>query len=327
MAPDLLITTLIDRQPGTGMRLGDWTFTLLSDGRFRLDGGASFGIVPKPLWEKQIAADGRNRVPVALRCLLASGHGRRVLIDTGIGDRWDAKQRDIYGMERRAGQLLVELESAGIDRRSITDVVLTHLHFDHAGGACLDLADGMAPAFTEARWWVQRQNWDWAHGPSERDQASYRAEDFEALADTGRLELLDGPQEVLPGLWLQPVHGHTPGMQIPEFRTSAGTLVFLADLIPTTAHLHLPWIAGYDLNPLLTLSEKRHLLTRALEDDFLLVLQHDPRYETCRVAFRDGRFQARETGSLNGDRTAPEADPAAGGTAAGGQDTPGVAGA
>lgn len=276
------------------MRLGDWTFTLLSDGLFRLDGGASFGVVPKPLWEKKLPADDRNRVPAALRCLLAEGHGRRVLVDAGIGDRWDAKQRDIYGMERRAGQLLTELGAAGIDRDSITDVVLTHLHFDHVGSACLDLADGITPAFTQARWWVQRQQWDWARRPSERDRASYRAEDFEVLADTGRLELLDGAAEIYPGLRLTPAHGHTPGMQIAEFRSSQGTLVFMADLIPTAAHLHLPWIAGFDLNPLLALSEKRQLLSRAVEDDYVLVFQHDSRHEACRVAYRDGRFEARE---------------------------------
>ena len=276
------------------MQLGDWNITLFSDGIFRLDGGASFGVVPKPLWEKKIQADERNRVPTALRCLLAEGHGRRVLVDTGIGDRWDARQRDIYGMERRAGQLLTELEAAGIDRAGITDVVLTHLHFDHVGGACLDMAVGMEPAFGTARWWVQRQQWDWALRPSERDRASYRGEDFEVLADTGRLELLDGPVEILPGLKLVPAHGHTPGMQIVEFQTSRGILIFLADLIPTAAHLHLPWIAGFDLNPLLALSEKRHLLSRAVEDDCLLVFQHDASHEACRVDFRDGRFQARE---------------------------------
>jgi glyoxylase-like metal-dependent hydrolase (beta-lactamase superfamily II) len=280
------------------MQHGQWTFSVFSDGVIALDGGASFGIVPKPLWEKQIAADDRNRVPVALRCLLAEGHGHRVLIDTGIGDRWDARQRDIYGMQRRAGQLLTELEAAGVPRPSITDVVLTHLHFDHAGGACLDLASGMVPAFDAARWWVQRQQWEWARNPSERDRVSFRSEDFEALADTGRLELLDGPAEIVPGLRLHPVHGHTPGMQVPEFFTGHGVVVFLADLIPTTAHLHLPWIAGFDLNPLLSLSEKRQLLSRAVEDDYILVFQHDPRHEACRVEYRDGRFRARIAGTL-----------------------------
>ena len=281
------------------MQLGDWTFKIFSDGFFRLDGGASFGIVPKPRWEKRIPADDRNRIPVALRCLLAEGHGHRVLIDTGIGDRWDAKQRDIYGMNRRAGQLLTELEAAGIGRDSITDVVLTHLHFDHAGGNCLDLSDGMVPAFSAARWWVQRQHWDWAHNPSERDRASFRPDDFDVLADTGRLELVDGHVEILPELRVAPAGGHTPGMQVPEFHTSEGTLVFLADLIPTAANVHLPWVSGFDLNPLLSLSEKRSLLSRAVEDDYLLVFQHDPVHETCRVCFREGRFEVCETGDLD----------------------------
>ena len=283
------------------MQLGDWTFKIFSDGFFRLDGGASFGIVPKPMWEKRIPADDRNRIPVALRCLLAEGHGHRVLIDTGIGDRWDAKQRDIYGMDRRAGQLLTELDSAGIARDSITDVVLTHLHFDHAGGNCLDLASGMTPAFPAASWWVQRQHWDWAHNPSERDRASFRPDDYDALADTGRLELVEGHVEILPELRVAPTGGHTPGMQIPEFHTTDGTLVFLADLIPTVANVHLPWVSGFDLNPLLSLSEKRSLLSRAAEDDYLLVFQHDPLHETCRVRFREGRFEASETGDLDAD--------------------------
>ncbi len=286
------------------MQLGNWTFKIFSDGVYRLDGGASFGIVPKPMWEKRIAADERNRIPVALRCLLAEGHGHRVLVDTGIGDRWDAKQRDIYGMDRRAGQLLTELDAAGIAREPITDVVLTHLHFDHVGGARLDLADGMSPAFPQARWGVQRTHWEWAHTPSERDRGSFRPDDFEALAATDRLELVEGNVEILPELRVTPLGGHTPGMQIPEFHTEAGTLVFLADLIPSVAHIHLPWVAGFDLNPLLSLSEKRQLLSRAVEDDYLLVFQHDPRHETCRVAFAEGRFEARETGDL-ADAAAP----------------------
>jgi len=196
-------------------------------------------------------------------------------------------------MDRRAGQLLTELDAAGIARDSITDVVLTHLHFDHVGGACLDLAGGMSPAFPEATWWLQRQQWDWAHNPSERDRASFRPEDFDALADTGRLELVEGHAEILPQLRVTPVSGHTPGMQIPEFHTQDGILVFLADLIPSVAHIHLPWVAGYDLNPLLTLSEKRQLLSRAVEDDYLLVFQHDSEHETCRIGFREGRFHAR----------------------------------
>ena len=283
------------------MQLGTWTFKLFSDGLIRLDGGAMFGVVPRPLWEKQVTPDGRNRVPLALRCLLAEGHGRRVLIDTGMGDRWDARQRDIYGMARRAGELLSQLDEAGIERSSITDVVLTHLHFDHAGGACLD-SDGLVPTFGEATYWVQRQQWDWARNPSDRDAVSFRAEDFEALESSGRLELVDGHVEILPGMRVTPVSGHTPGQQIVEFHTGDGTLVFMADFIPFLSHLHLPWIAGFDLNPLLAISEKRQFLSRAAADRYTLVFQHDAEHEACRVEFADGRFRAAEVFTLGAAR-------------------------
>lgn len=279
------------------MELGNWTFRLFDDGQVRFDGGAMFGIVPKPLWEKQIPADSLNRIPIGLRCLLAEGHDRRVLIDTGVGDRWDARQREIYGMTRRAGELLTQLDEAGIARESITDVVLTHLHFDHAGGACLD-ADGLVPTFPRATYWVQRQQWDWAQHPSDRDRGSFREEDFAPLESTGRLELVDGQQEIMPGLRVIPVSGHTPGQQVPEFHTDDGTLVFLADFIPSRAHIHLPWIAGYDLNPLLTLSEKREFLSRAAGDGYLLVFQHETVHDACCVEFVEGRFRSCEDVTL-----------------------------
>ena len=279
------------------MHLGNWTITLFSDGLIRLDGGATYGVVPKPLWERSTPADDRNRVPVALRCLLVEGGGRRILVDTGVGDRWDARQREIYGMTRRAGELLTQLDEAGLARESITDVVLTHLHFDHAGGACLD-SDGLVPTFPEAAYWLQRQQWEWAHAPSERDRVSFRVEDFDPLEASGRLQLLDGVTEILPGLKLVPVNGHTPGQQIAELHTHDGVLVFLADFVPSVAHLHLPWVAGFDLNPLITLHEKRQFLSRAAADDYLLVFQHDATHEACRVEFRDGRFRARELVTL-----------------------------
>jgi glyoxylase-like metal-dependent hydrolase (beta-lactamase superfamily II) len=275
------------------MQLGNWTFKIFSDGIIRLDGGAMFGVVPRPLWEKQVAPDERNRIPVALKCLLAEGHGRRVLIDTGVGDRWDARQREIYGMTRRAGELLTQLHDAGLAREDITDVVLTHLHFDHAGGAVLD-SDGLVPTFPNATYWLQQQQWDWAARPSERDRASFRPDDFEALHAAGRLRLIDGAQEIMPELRVLPVSGHTPGQQITEFHTADGVLVFMADFVPFLAHLHLPWVAGFDLNPLITLSEKRQFLSRAAADDYLLVFQHDAAHESCRVEFSEGRFRARE---------------------------------
>jgi glyoxylase-like metal-dependent hydrolase (beta-lactamase superfamily II) len=273
------------------MQLGDWTFRTFHDGRFKLDGGAMFGVVPKTFWERSHPSDEKNRIELDLRCLLAEHGDRRILVDTGMGDRWGDKHRQIYALERRPNQLVAELAEAGITRESITDVVLTHLHFDHCGGT-LQEADGeLRPVFANARHWVQKRQWEWAQDPSERDRASFRAEDFQALAEHGDLQLIDGAQEIMPGVRTTPISGHTPGQQMVEFHTGAGTLVYVADLLPFLSQVHIPWVMGFDLNPLLTVTEKKQFLTRAAEDGYVLVFEHDTRNEAATVKFADGKFQ------------------------------------
>jgi len=276
------------------MKLGDWEFRAFHDGRFKLDGGAMFGVVPKTFWEKHHPADDRNRIELSLRCLLAEVGDRRILVDTGIGDRWDAKLAGIYALDRRPNQLVAELAEAGITRESITDVILTHLHFDHAGGLARAGKDGLEPTFTAARHWIQRRHWDWANSPTERDRASFRTEDFSLLRGDDRLALVDGPTEILPGVRVTQISGHTPGQQMVEFHTGAGVLVYCGDLIPFMSQLHVPWIMGFDLNPLLTVTEKKQFLTRAVEDDYVLVFEHDPLHEAATVRYEDGRFQPGE---------------------------------
>jgi glyoxylase-like metal-dependent hydrolase (beta-lactamase superfamily II) len=211
-------------------------------------------------------------------------------VDTGMGDRWDETKTGVFALERRPNQLVAELAEEGITRESITDVVLTHLHFDHAGGA-VRLVDGqLAATFPEARYWVQKRQWEWAGRPSERDRASFRTEDFAPLQEAGRLELVDGPGEILPGVRVTPINGHTPGQQMVEFHTGAGVLVFCGDLIPYLSQVHVPWIMGFDLNPLLTVTEKKQFLTRAAEDGYVLVFEHDTVHEAATVRFEDGRF-------------------------------------
>lgn len=292
------------------MRLGEWTFRACHDGRFKLDGGAMFGVVPKVFWEKHHPADELNRIDLDLRCLLADGpDGRRVLVDTGMGDRWDAKKAGVFGLVRRPNQLVAELAEEGVTRESVTDVVLTHLHFDHAGGAVRDVGGRLVPTFPEARYWVQQRHWDWANRPSERDRASFRPEDFASLEREGRLELVDGAQEILPGVRVTPISGHTPGQQMVEFHTAAGVLVYCGDLIPFLSQVHIPWIMGFDLNPLLTVTEKKQFLTRAVEDGYVLVFEHDPVHEAATVRFEDGRFVPGEVFALAagrpGEATAP----------------------
>ncbi len=280
------------------MKLGDWTFRAFHDGRFKLDGGAMFGVVPKVMWAKKHPADDSNRIDLDLRCLLVETGNKRILVDTGMGDRWDEKELRIFDLVRRPNQLVAELAEAGITRESITDVILTHLHFDHAGGALREGDHGLESVFPAASYWVQKRQWDWAGHPSMRDRASFRREDFASLETAGMLKLVDGAQEIMPGVRVSPVSGHTPGQQVVEFHTGEGTVAYVADLIPFLSQLHVPWIMGYDLNPLLTVTEKKQFLTRAVEDRITLVFEHDPEHEAATVKFEGGRFQADEIFTL-----------------------------
>lgn len=280
------------------MKLAGWSFRAFHDGRFKLDGGAMFGVVPKVLWEQKHPADERNRIDLDLRCLLAETQDRRILVDTGMGDRWPAKQKDMFSLERRPNQLVAELAEAGITRESITDVVLTHLHFDHAGGALRQGDGGLEPVFPAARHWVQKRHWDWADHPSERDQASFRSEDFMVLKEKGNLQLVEGAAEIMPEVRVTPISGHSPGQQMVEFVTPEGRLAYVGDLIPYLSQVHVPWIMGYDLNPLLTVTEKKQFLTRAVEDRIVLVFEHDPRHEAATVKYEGGRFMPAEVFTL-----------------------------
>ncbi len=280
------------------MNLGDWRFRVFNDGLFKLDGGSMFGVVPRVLWEKHHPADDANRIQLCLRCLLVDHGDRRILVDTGIGDRWEDKQRKIFVMQRRPNQLVAELAEAGITADSVTDVILTHLHFDHAGGAVKHGSDRLVPTFARARHWVQRQQLSWAQQPTERDRASFRSDDFDLLAKDGQLRLIDGQQEIAPGVRVTPIHGHTPGQQMVEFHTPDGVVVYCGDLIPFASQVHVPWIMGFDLNPLLTLDEKKQFLSRAVEERFILVFEHDPTVEAATVTFADGRFEIAESFAL-----------------------------
>ena len=280
------------------MQLGDWKFRAFHDGRFKLDGGAMFGVVPKVFWQKQHPADEMNRIDLDLRCLLVEHGNRRILVDTGMGDRWTEKQLGIYGLVRRPNQLVAELAEAGITRESITDVILTHLHFDHCGGTLRDQDGLLLPCFPNARHWVQKRHWSWAEEPSDRDRASFRPEDFQSLSVNGQLQMVDGPGEIIPGVRVTPISGHTPGQQMVEFHTGAGIVVFVGDLLPFLSQVHIPWIMGFDLNPLLTVTEKKQFLTRAVEDRYILVFEHDHVNEAATVKFADGKFQPDEVFTL-----------------------------
>lgn len=276
------------------MRIGAGSFEveILVDRFFALDGGAMFGIVPRTLWSRQHAPDAEGRVRLAARCLLArDGEGRVVLVDAGMGERWAGRARQSYGFDDSPG-LLALLEERGLSRDDVTDVVVTHLHFDHAGGLVRGGAGrGLEPAFPRARVHVQAEHLAWAERPSPRDSASFRAADFAPLREAGLLELHEGPGEVLPGLEVRISHGHTRAMQVPVFRGEESTVVFPSDLVPTASHVLLPWAMAYDNEPLATAAEKAALLEEAGDGGWIVVPDHDPTLEAFRVERGKARFE------------------------------------
>jgi glyoxylase-like metal-dependent hydrolase (beta-lactamase superfamily II) len=257
------------------MQFGELTLTPLWDGSFRLDGGAMFGVVPKPLWEKRAPPDDRNRIRLGLRPLLVQGE-KTLLIDAGIGGKMDAKSTDIYAIDRTRN-LDHSLADAGVSREAIDIVLASHLHFDHVGGfTARDPSGALVPAFPRARYIVRTAEWDDAAHPHERNRASYLQENFVPLADAGVLDLVAGDAVIMPGVRVVRTGGHCRHHQIVVIESKDKTAVFTADLIPTTAHVDEPWIMGYDLYPMVTLDFKRTFVREAIEREYLIFFEHDP---------------------------------------------------
>ena len=261
----------------TTFQVGRLTCHALEAGRQHLDGGAMFGVVPKVLWERRIAPDARNRIPLALRCLLVEHDDGLVLIDTGIGNKENEKFRDIYGVENAGAGGRTQLEDAlrelGHGPEDVRWVINTHLHFDHAGGdSWHDPQGNIALAFPKARYVVQQGELEFARHTNERTAGSYLTHNFEGVPFT----LIEGEKEVLPGIRCLRTPGHVPYHQSVLVESGGERACFLADLVPTSAHLPLPWIMGYDLEPLVTLESKRRLYARAEAEQWLLVFEHDP---------------------------------------------------
>ena len=284
----------------------------LEAGLQRLDGGAMFGVVPRTLWSRRIAPDDRNRIPLAMRCLLIEHPGGLVLVDSGLGNKEDEKFRDIYGTENAGDPGPTQLEDAlrevGHIPSDIRWVINTHLHFDHAGGntTAVTLAGGereVRLTFPNATYLVQRGDLEFARHTNERTRASYIPHNFEPVDAAGKFRLLEGDGEVLPGIRVRVTPGHVPWHQSVVVSDGGETLVFLADLIPTSAHLPLPWIMGYDVEPLRSLESRRAMLRDAVAGGWLLLFEHD-----ARVAY--GRaVEAKGGASLADEVLAPNASP------------------
>lgn len=267
----------------------------IESGQFKLDGGAMFGVVPKKMWSKLNPPDEDNLCTWAMRCLLVDTGDRRILIDTGIGTKQDPKFRSHFSPSGQE-HFLDALAKAGYAADAITDVLLTHLHFDHVGGAISRNAKGDAePVFPKATYWSNPQHWQSALAPNPREQASFLAENFKPLQDWGMLEMIDPAEKDvpwLPGIELRFVYGHTEAMMLPIITTSEGKFVYCADLIPSAHHIGLPYVMAYDVRPLETMKEKERLLREAAEGDFTLIFEHDPIHATGKVAVNErGRIE------------------------------------
>jgi glyoxylase-like metal-dependent hydrolase (beta-lactamase superfamily II) len=272
------------------MQLGDFELVPLLDGYFRLDGGAMFGVVPKTLWQKRAPADERNRIAMAMRPLLVRWSDRLMIIDAGCGDKMDAKSADIYGFDRREN-LDVTMARAGVKAEDIAIVLASHLHFDHAGGfTARDAAGAVRPRFPNARYLVNQGEFDDATHPHERNRASYFAENYVPLQEAGVLDLMPDDYVAAPGIRVRRTGGHTRCHQIIYIESGGKTAVFAADLMPTTAHLDVPWIMAYDLYPMDTLEFKRAFVKEAVEREYIVFFEHDPMIAAGIIRQKDRRL-------------------------------------
>ena len=265
------------------MKIGPYELHSIETGRFALDGGAMFGVVPKPLWEKTNPPDEKNRIELAARALLIRGNGKNILVDVGNGAKYNEKLTSIYKFDTTRYDIVSSLKRHNLVPADITDVILTHLHFDHAGGSTFDDNGEVKPTFPKAKYLVQREHWRAANDPTERDRASFFKEDFLPLQFYGLIEHTDGEGEIFPGISVRIVNGHTTALQCPVISDGTTALFYCADLMPTTSHVQLPWIMAYDLRPLVTLEEKRKILNQAAEESWVLFFEHDPVTEAVRV--------------------------------------------
>jgi len=262
------------------MQIGKYKLKTVISGFFALDGGAMFGIIPKPLWEKTNPADELNRVTLSTRNLLLVCDDKKILIDTGMGNKWDEKSKNIYRIDSK---LELALEQNGVKLEDITDVLLTHLHFDHAGGSTKLENGKLIPVFPNAKYFVQKKNFEWAMNPSERDRGSYIKDNFEPLVKEGVLNLIDGEIDFDENISFRIINGHTFSQQMIKISDSVNTVLYCCDLMPFVSHIRIPYVMGYDLQPLITVQEKKKYLQLAAEESWYLYFGHDPQFASATV--------------------------------------------
>ena len=279
------------------MKFGDYRVEIIPDCEFRLDGGAMFGVVPRNLWSKVAPPDDQNRIRMNMNCLFIETGKERILIDTGIGDKWSDKHRAMYAIDRQRSldESLQQIADIGCD--DITIVINTHLHFDHAGGNTkLDESGKAVAAFPNARYFISQAEYEHAEAPTDRDRASYFTDNWRPLKESGQLELKESEYEVVPGLRMETYAGHNRSMQCPRLEHDGRTLFGFADLIPTRAHVPFAWVMGYDLYPVETVEAKKKLLPQAAGEEWTCLFYHDPEQALGRIVEDGGKFRSLTLG-------------------------------
>lgn len=270
------------------MKIGKYDLYSVETSEFGLDGGAMFGIIPKPVWEKKVSADELNRVNMVTRSLLLVSDEKKILIDTGNGTKWEEKYKQIYDINTDKYNIEKSLGKYGFSSEQITDVICTHMHFDHIGGNTKIKSGEVVPTFPNAKYWISEENWKLANHPSQKDAGSFIEHDWKVLAENQMIEIIDGREPFIEGIETFVTHGHTPGLLHPIVSDGSNKLFYGADIFPMVAHIPIPWVMAYDVQPVVTMEEKQKLLQKMEREDWILFFEHDPHIQACSV-HKDGK--------------------------------------
>ena len=265
------------------MKIGKYDLYSVETSEFGLDGGAMFGIIPKPVWEKKVSADELNRVNMVTRSLLLVSDEKKILIDTGNGTKWEEKYKQIYDINTDQYNIEKSLGKYGFSSEQITDVICTHMHFDHIGGNTKIKSGEVVPTFPNAKYWISEENWKLANHPSQKDAGSFIEHDWKVLAENQMIEIIDGREPFIEGIDTIVTHGHTPGLLHPIVSDGSNKLFYGADIFPMVAHIPIPWVMAYDVQPVVTMEEKQKLLQKMEREDWILFFEHDPHIQACTV--------------------------------------------
>ncbi|MEC7855399.1 MAG: MBL fold metallo-hydrolase [Candidatus Neomarinimicrobiota bacterium] len=263
------------------MKIGKYKLYSIVTSVFGFDGGAMFGIIPNVMWEKKTSVDSLNRIKMVTRSLLLVSDSHKILIDTGNGSKWTKKYLELYNIDLSRYNINSSLKKYGFTTDDITDVICTHLHFDHAGGNTIYHENNLVPTFSNATYWISEKNWNLANHPSQKDQGSFMECDWEVLAQNNMIMLVK--DKFLPGLEIYFTEGHTDGLMHPVISDGNKTLFYGADIFPTAAHIPVPWVMSYDLRPTQTIKEKDRLLKKMYDEEWILFFEHDPIYQACTI--------------------------------------------